>query len=493
MADYASSVSIARPRILVVEDETNIREFCRLLLRRAYDVVVAEHGLAAITLLQQQPFDLVVTDLQMPHVDGIALIHHLRAHYLDIDVIVMTANATVETAREALKLGALDYIAKPLDAEQLQKTIRTALEIRRIRHEKERLSDLVLMYQFSQAIATSLDIEEQTARLIEFVGRRFAPIHISVSLVDADDETLVVLIGSTAGNNLPLAKIDEQTLSAAHRRLVALPATSQGRSIEVVLRSRDRVIGMLDLARSDEQPPFDAAERHLIEVFASQIAAALDNARLYRALKDQHEQMIAALAGAIEARDAYTYGHSRQVTRYAVRLAMELGLNEAEIERIRYAGLLHDIGKIGVRDDVLLKAGPLSAAELIQMRQHPQIGVRILEQIRGLRDVLPIIAAHHERVDGNGYPLGLRGDEIPLGARILAVADTFEALTADRAYRAALEPEQALHVLLQGRGTQWDAAVVDTFVRMMYRERLWEQSPRLRQVAQIQAPIELEL
>ncbi|MCX7861361.1 MAG: HD-GYP domain-containing protein, partial [Chloroflexus sp.] len=171
-----------------------------------------------------------------------------------------------------------------------------------------------------------------------------------------------------------------------------------------------------------------------------------DNARLYRALKDQYEQMIAALSGAIEARDSYTYGHSRQVTRYAVHLAMELGLSDAEIERIRYAGLLHDIGKIGVRDDVLLKAGPLTAEELIQMRRHPRIGVRILEQIRGLRDVLPIIAAHHERVDGSGYPLGLRGDEIPLGARILAVADAFEALTADRAYRAAVDPEQALQI-----------------------------------------------
>lgn len=490
MADHASTSLIARPRILVVEDEANVREFCRLLLRREYEVAVAEHGLAAIAILQQQPFDLVLTDLQMPHMDGIALIRHLRSHHLATDVVVMTANATVETAREALKLGALDYIAKPVDSEQLQKTIRTALELRRIRHEKERLSDLVLMYQFSQAIAASLDIEEQTSRLIEFVGRRFAPLHIGLSLVDTDNETLVALIGPTAGNQAPLSAIDEHTLYAAHRRLIALPATAPGRLVEVVLRSRDRAIGMLDLARSEEQPSFDAAERHLIEVFASQIAAALDNARLYRAIKDQYEQMIAALSGAIEARDSYTYGHSRQVTRYAVHLAMELGLSDAEIERIRYAGLLHDIGKIGVRDDVLLKAGPLTAEELIQMRQHPQIGVRILEQIRGLRDVLPLIAAHHERVDGSGYPLGLRGDEIPLGARILAVADAFEALTADRAYRAAVDPEQALQIIQRGRGSHWDAQVVDAFVRMMRRERLWEQSPRLRQAARIQAPIE---
>jgi putative nucleotidyltransferase with HDIG domain len=427
----------------------------------------------------------------MPHVDGIELVKHLRTFYLHTDAIVMTAHATVETAREALKLGALDYIAKPIDAEQLQKTIRTAIELQRVRREKERLSDLVLMYQFSQAIATSLDIEEQTARLIEFIGRRFTPSHIGLSLIDSDGETLVTLIGPDPGRRLTLAATSEEALRIVHRQLIDRPSVSPDRWIEVILRSRDRAIGLLDLAVRNEQPPFDATDRHLIEVFASQIASALDNARLYRALKDQYEQMIAALAGAIEARDAYTYGHSRQVTRYAVRLAQELGLSADDIERIHYAGLLHDIGKIGVPDDVLLKPGPLSSQEAAQMRAHPEIGIRILEQIRGLRDILPIIAAHHERIDGTGYPHGLRGDDIPLGARILAVADAFEALTADRAYRPALSPEQALQILQEGRGTHWDAQVVDVFVRLMQRERLWEQAPRLRQPARSQILVEL--
>ncbi len=485
MADERSPSPFPRPRILVVEDEANVREFCRLLLRREYDVAVAEHGLAALEILHQQPFDLVITDLQMPFLDGIALIQELRAHHLTTDAIVMTANATVETAREALKLGALDYIAKPVDAEQLQKTIRTALELRRIRHEKERLSDLLLMYQFSQAIAGSLDIEEQTARLVEFVNRRFVPFHIGLALIDPHDEFLIVLTGSQPGARQPLTGTTEEDLRMGYRQLVMAPAATPDRQLEVVLRSRDRAIGILELARTAEQPPFDAAERRLIDVFASHLAASLDNARLYRALKEQYEQMIAALVGAIEARDAYTYGHSQQVTQYAVRLAMELGLDSAEIERIRYAGLLHDIGKIGVRDNVLLKPGPLSAEEFAQMRLHPQIGVNILAQIRGLRDILPLIAAHHERVDGNGYPSGLQGEQIPLGARILAVADAFEALTADRAYRPAMDPDQALQMLQRGSGHHWDATVVEAFVRLMRRERLWEQAPRLRQPAAI--------
>ncbi|WP_298816165.1 HD domain-containing phosphohydrolase [Chloroflexus sp.] len=490
MVDASSPAFVPRPRILIVEDEVNVREFCRLLLRREYDVAVAEHGLAALDLLRQQPFDLVLTDLQMPHLDGIALIQQLHAHHLETDAIVMTANATVETAREALKLGALDYIAKPIDAEQLQKTIRTALELRRIRHEKERLSDLVLMYQFSQAIAGSLDIEQQTTHLVEFVNRRFAPIYIGLSLIDAHGEALIALTGPQAGASQPLTGATEDALREAYRRLAGNIVASPTRRVEVVLRSHDHAIGMLELARAEEQPPFDAAERRLIEVFASHLAASLDNARLYRALKEQYEQMIAALVGAIEARDTYTYGHSQQVTRYAVRLAKEMGLSDQEVEQIHYAGLLHDIGKIGVRDDVLLKPGALSPEEFAQMRLHPQIGVRILEQIHGLRDILPIIEAHHERVDGNGYPRGLRGDEIPLGARILAVADAFEALTADRAYRPAMDPEQALQMIQRGSGYQWDPTVVDAFVRLMHRERLWEQAPRLRQLRRQPAAVE---
>ncbi len=491
MADTGSS-SASRPRILIVDDEVNIREFCRLLLRRDYDVATTEHGLAALDVLRSQTFDLVLTDVQMPHMDGIELVKYLRARVLTTDVIVMTAHATVETAREALKLGALDYIAKPIDADQVRKTLRTALELRRIRHEKEQLSDLVFMYQFSQAIAASLDIHAQIEQITLFVGRRFVPAHIGLSLIDSDHEALVALIGLHPGQSETLDHIGEATLRTRHRQLVGVPPATGERLIEVCLRSHDQPIGVLSLARSAEQPPFDAAERHLIEIFASQIAASLDNARLYHALKDQYEQMIAALAGAIEARDSYTYGHSRQVTRYAVRLAMELGLSDQDIERIRYAGLLHDIGKIGVRDDVLLKPGALSPEEFAQMRLHPQIGVRILEQIRGLRDILPIIAAHHERVDGNGYPLGLRGEEIPLGARILAVADAFEALTADRAYRPAMDPEQALQVIQRGSGRHWDAAVVEAFVRLMQRERLWEQAPRLQQRRRAPIPIEVE-
>lgn len=468
----------ARAQLLVVEDDDMIRDFCRLLLRQQYDVAVAANGAIAVELLARQPFDLVLTDLQMPVMGGMELLQHIRQHHPDVDTIMLTAFATVDTARQALKLGALDYLSKPVDTENLERTVRTCLELRRVRQEKERLSDLVLMYQFSQTIATSLDVETQVTQIVEFLWRRFAPETLALSMLEPEANRLHLLAARTNTGWMEHAPSmvladhgHDEALLDAHMQLVGGPGTSDlALFAGMVLRSHDRPLGYLHLARRLEQPPFDPVERRLLGIFAGQVAASLDNARLYQALMDQNRQTIEALAEAIEARDAYTSGHSRQVTRYAVRLAEELGLEQKQIELIRYAGLLHDVGKIGIRDYVLLKPGKLSADEFAVMKRHPRIGVKIIERVDGLRDTLPIIEAHHERVDGLGYPNGLKGDQIPLEARILAVADAFEAMTADRAYRPAMELARALDTLARGKNTHWDPDLVDRFTSLILRE-----------------------
>jgi putative nucleotidyltransferase with HDIG domain len=478
MAELLIGASSAQPaRILVVEDDTNIRTFCQRLLRLTYDVATAENGAIAVEMLQQQPFDLVLTDMQMPHMDGIQLLQHIRQNHPDIDVVMLTAFATVDTARQSLKLGALDYLAKPMEAEQLERMVRTSLEFRRVRQEKERLSDLVFMYQFSQTIATSFDIETQVSQIVEFLWQRFAPGSLALTMHLPETGKLHLLAGRSASGWADPATIaltadcSDQQLLAAHMRLVGGPGTSEESLFAgATLRSHDTPIGYLHMARHTEQPPFDAGERRLLRIFATQVATSLDNSRLYQALKDQNRQTIEALAEAIEARDSYTYGHSRQVTRYARRLAQMIGLPQERIELIDYAGLLHDIGKIGIRDYVLLKPGALSDEEFTVMKRHPAIGVKIIERVSGLHNTLPIIESHHERVDGNGYPHGLKGEQIPLESRILAIADSFEAMTADRAYRPAIETEQALKILLDGRGTHWEPELVDRFVELIRHE-----------------------
>ncbi|HEV2847114.1 MAG TPA: HD-GYP domain-containing protein, partial [Thermoanaerobaculia bacterium] len=178
------------------------------------------------------------------------------------------------------------------------------------------------------------------------------------------------------------------------------------------------------------------------------------------------------------AKDAYTGGHLRRVGEYAVAVGEKLGLRGRELETLHYASLLHDVGKLGVPESVLRKEGPLDAAEVEQMRRHPEIGARMLERLDLLNGAAPLVLHHQERFDGEldgqhpGYPRGLAGDDIPLGARIIAVVDAFDAMTTTRPYRAALPPEEAMAVLRRERGHQFDPRVVNAFLDSV-AERPW--------------------
>src|SRR3954470_22373873 len=174
------------------------------------------------------------------------------------------------------------------------------------------------------------------------------------------------------------------------------------------------------------------------------------------------------LAETLDLRDVSTARHSQTVGRYAEGIARALDLSEERVQRIRAAGVLHDVGKLGIADAVLQKPGPLTDEEWADMRRHPELGARILEHAN-LRDISGWVLAHHERVDGRGYPHGLAGDAIPLEARILAVADAYEAMTADRAYRPALGHDAAQAELLACAGTQFDERVVDAFMKVLTR------------------------
>jgi len=204
------------------------------------------------------------------------------------------------------------------------------------------------------------------------------------------------------------------------------------------------------------------------------LAYARDLSRMYRELKRAHEELestylstLIALAAAIDARDSYLVGHSRSIESLALRVGQEMGLDAARLTAIQRAALLHDIGKIGLPDSILGKPGPLDPNEWGLMRRHPEIGFRILSSLRFLGDALLGIRHHHERYDGSGYPAGLRGEEIPLIARILAVCDAFDAMISDRVYRPAMEVSQACEEILKGRGTQFDPEVADLFVRLV--------------------------
>src|SRR5208283_3003437 len=207
--------------------------------------------------------------------------------------------------------------------------------------------------------------------------------------------------------------------------------------------------------------PISNAEIERMQYVASLIAAQASNARTYAELKELLFGIIRALTAAIDAKDPYTSGHSERVARIAVRLAEELGMPAQKRSNLYLAGLLHDIGKIGVDDFLLKKSGPLTPEEYRKIQAHVEIGVTILKDLKKLSHILPGVRHHHESLDGTGYPDRLSGEQIPLEARILAVADSFDAMSSDRHYRKRLTPMQIDDVFQKGRGQQWDCSVVD--------------------------------
>ena len=225
-------------------------------------------------------------------------------------------------------------------------------------------------------------------------------------------------------------------------------------------------LGLLEIeARLQDQSlmEFGTAEATLLGSAGSILAAHAHNLALLKQKESLLTSVIRAMVSAIEAKDQYTRGHSDRVALYGRALAEQLGLSDNYQEKIYLSGLLHDVGKIGVSDATLRKPGKLTDEEFEEIKKHPDEGWAILNDIEQVRDILPGVLYHHERIDGRGYPDGLRGLDIPLDGRILAVADAYDAMTSDRPYRQGMPVEKADSILREGAGTQWDAAIIDAF------------------------------
>ncbi len=216
---------------------------------------------------------------------------------------------------------------------------------------------------------------------------------------------------------------------------------------------------------SSASAPFRRTDAAFLTPFVALLEMHTRTSRRYQDMKDLLVGLTRSLTTALDAKDAYTFGHSERVARIAVELGRELGLQEEELSDIYLTGLLHDVGKIGVHDDILCKSSPLTVEEFEHLKQHVMIGYRILADLRPIRSLLPGVLYHHERYDGKGYPDGLAGEDIPLLARILAVADAYDGMSTRRADRDAIPYRRVEEILAEGAGTQWDRRVVEAFLR----------------------------
>jgi len=387
------------------------------------------------------------------------------------------------------------------DDQQLLSTIAAQVAIaienaRLFAETKKKANDLSLLLGTSTAISSTLDLDQILETVAHQITTSLVATFCRITLLDETGESLIIRAASpirdkTSENGLgrryPLdiapwhrkvietaepvilrQDMPEWALAEEERKMALTEEVKSAALIPLIVGGR--VLGVISLGeeRSWERSPFTPDKVELCQSIAAQAAVAIENARLYEELQQSFLQTIAALAAAVDAKDPYTGGHSQRTTELAAAIAQELGLGSEEIELIRYACLLHDVGKIGINEQILGKPGPLDEEEWKIIRRHPVVGADIVERAAALQKLVPIILHHHEHYNGQGYPHGLRGEEIPLKARILAVADAFEAMTSDRAYRPAMTVEQALATLREGADKQWDGrivAVLDKIIR----------------------------
>lgn len=473
----SSLVIEKKPRVLVVDDEPHIREvIADFLTMEGFDVRTAADGQLAEQELSRSPFDVVLTDLKMPNVAGLDLLRRITVAYPSTLTVIMTGFGTVETAIDAMKQGAYDYVLKPFKTDEIIQVIRRAVQQKRLKTENLRLREAVSLYKVSEAISQSLSLDE----VIETVTRAtIDDAHADLVIVCLDDgqgdyvertrrsssaivPDAVSFLPEAARNTLPSNRAQLCASPQIQEFLEGVDSTQVTSGVLCPLCARDRLFGWVVALSTSRGKHFDEGQRKLMQMVTSRAAAAIDNAQLYSDLQATFYQTIESLARTLDKMDHYTAGHSERVARYAVRLAKSLGLNEALVEVTRQAALMHDIGKIGCIMN-LNKPSKLTLDEYEVFKQHPTNGKEILEPIQFLAPVVPGVFCHHERWDGQGYPQGLKGKNIPLVARIISIADAYDAMTSDRAYRRALPHEVTVDEIYRCAGTQFDPDIAGTF------------------------------
>ncbi len=500
--------------ILVVDDEPNIRATLKEFFTElgGFDVDTADDGLAGLEKVKSKKYDAAFLDLQMPRMTGLELLYHIKEIDNTLPVIIMTGFPSLDAAIDTMRHGASDFLTKPVRLAQLKLVLERVLRERQLLVENLRLQDQLRQKEAIEKLNAQLNqkVKEQAllynvAETISAIQNSYALYEEMVSLAcDLLSARKAVFLLYDRGNEVffPLTsqgfssdqeEIDEVMIPvgqgvvgrAASRGQpiiynnphtpLTLGCDKNGHKVEaasfmcVPMSIRDEIFGMMVVTNKDGLG-FMEDDLFLLQFLVTKAALSVENIALYETVLDNLHSTLRSLVTAIEAKDAYTEQHSHRVTELSIRIAQNMNLSEEEISSIRFSGYLHDIGKIGVRDEILTKPGILTPQEFDIMKTHTVIGERIVRHLGLLPREKSIIRHHHESWDGSGYPDGLAREKIPLLARIITVADSFDAMTSNRPYRKALTQNTAINELRRMSFVQFDGQVVEVFLELIKNE-----------------------
>jgi len=500
-------------KILVVDDEPNIRETLRefFLQLGGFQVDTASDGLEALAIVRANKFDCALIDLQMPRMNGIELLENIQKVDNTLPVIIMTGHASLEVAIETVRFGASYFLNKPVRLGQLKSVLDRVIRERQLLIDNLRLQDQLkqkeaiealnvrlnrkvkeqaLLFQVAESMGTLQSSEDLYPQMVALASDLVGAESAAFLYYDKGQDFLLPLAGNGRSNGRGLEDLTVEAgtgllgRSAYNGQPVIYNCPQEpilvgktfsgaevrsGSVLSVPMKIRDETFGVL-VALDKKQPGFQEEDLFLLQFLLSKAALTVENIALYETVVQNLRDTMRSLVKAIEAKDAYTERHSSRVTELSVLVAERLGLSEEELDSLRFAGYLHDIGKIGIADHILTKPGRLTEEEFAIMRSHPVIGENIVQNLDLLPREREVIRSHHERWDGSGYPDGLVGEDIPLMARIIAVTDAFDAMTSDRPYRKALPTEVASQELKDKSWIQFDGRVAEVFLTLLEEE-----------------------
>ncbi|RME82615.1 MAG: HD domain-containing protein, partial [Zetaproteobacteria bacterium] len=487
----------APPRILVIDDQGPIRSFlCELLAHDFNAQIGTAATLAEAEAQLRKGWDLVITDMTLPDGNALEAITRWQAHEALPPVVLISGFLSEDYIAEAKRLGVAEVLAKPFRPEALLDTVHALLP-KTPQHERHRLPELKALGDDLFAMDRKMGFvfkifsiphregaHEITKRALEVAVQIEGAQGGWMALAERARNRLVWVAGSVEPSvreiRLAGSKF-EALLESGEEELFwdtepSWPGLAPQQGFSLPITMQDEPVGVLTLLGVDPAAHRDIDRRQLLALLLRRLDVLLDNQAMQAALAESVRETLIALVRTLEARDRYTKDHSRRVGDLAAKIAREMGLDEETAELVRVGGLLHDIGKVGIPDAVLLKPGRYTEREFAIMKAHPGIGDAILKHMDLLVRERQIVRHHHERMDGRGYPDRLRGEEIPLPARIVCVADAIDAMTTHRVYRKAQPLSFAVEQLRKNAGTQFDPKVVEAALRLIERGEVRSQA-----------------